>query len=50
MDNNMIYLLLSYLSGAVVIMALAYISWQDRQKDKNDLKRLEQQVKDLFGQ
>lgn len=50
MDNHLIYLLVSYLAGAVVVIGLAFFSWQDRQQDKTDLKKLEQQVKDLFGQ
>lgn len=50
MDAHLIYLLVSYLAGAIVIIALAFFSWRDRQQDKADLKKLEQQVKDLFGQ
>ena len=48
MDANMFYLLVSYLAGAAVIVSLAFFSWQGRQQDKADLKKLEQQVKDLF--
>jgi len=47
MAPNDIYILLSYGAGAIVLVLLGLVSWLARNRDQRDLRKLEQQMRDL---
>ncbi len=46
-NANDIYILSSYLAGAVVLVGLALASWRAKRQDENALRTLEKQVREL---
>lgn len=47
MGHNDIYILFSYLAAAVILVGLAVASWQSKKQDENDLRKLEEQMREL---
>jgi len=48
MENaNDIYILVSYLAGALVLIGLALVTWRGKKKDENDLRKLEEKIQNL---
>lgn len=47
MAPNDIYILSSYIAGAVVLVGLAVTSWRAKRQDEGDLRTLEKQLREL---
>lgn len=47
MEPNDIYILSSYIAGAVVLIGLGWISWWAKRQDENNLRVLEKQLREL---
>lgn len=47
MEANDIYILSSYVAGAIVLIGLALASWLAKRQDENNLRILEKQVREL---
>lgn len=49
MEPYDIYIWPSYIVTAVVLFALAVISWRGKKKDERNLRKLERQMRELAG-
>ncbi len=47
MAPNEIYIVSSYVAGAIVLIGLAVASWRAKKQDENDLRELEKQLREL---
>lgn len=46
-NGRNIYILVSYFAGAVVLIGLALFTWRGKKSDENDLRKLEEQIREL---
>ncbi|MCK5425614.1 MAG: heme exporter protein CcmD [Emcibacter sp.] len=46
-NANDIYILSSYIAGAVVLIGLGWASWWAKRQDENNLRVLEKQLREL---
>jgi len=43
-EGNNIFLLFSYIAGAVILVGMTVASWRAKKKDEADLRKLEQHI------